>query len=112
MRALGKLRLILGYCQPSTVTLAEMCIIFSTVSSWSLCVTTTFYRLNHMASVPYFVCKTSLALFLDCGDKGKISPFRQIPRTSQVALVVKNLPANAGDAGVAGLNPGRQDPLE
>ena len=47
MRALGKLLLILGYCQPSTVTLAEMCIIFSTVSNWSLCVTTTFYRLNH-----------------------------------------------------------------
>ena len=111
MRALGKL-LILGYCQPSAVTLAEMCVSFSTLSNWSTCVTTTFYHLDHMASVPCFVCKTSLALFPDCSDKGKISPFRQIPRTSQAALAVKNPPANAGDAGVAGLIPGQEDPLE
>ena len=112
MRALGKLLLILGYYQPSAATLAEMCIIFSSLSNWSTCVTTTFYHLNCMASVPYFVCKASLALSLDCSDKGKISPFRQIPRTSQVVLVVNNLPANAGDAAVAGLIPGREDPLE
>ena len=31
---------------------------------------------------------------------------------SQVALVVKNLPANAGDVRDVGLTPGSEDPLE
>ena len=33
-------------------------------------------------------------------------------RASQVPLVVKNLPANAGDVGDTGLNLCRADPLE
>ena len=33
-------------------------------------------------------------------------------RTSQVALVVRNLPANAGDGGEGGSVPGCEDPLE
>ena len=33
-------------------------------------------------------------------------------RASQVALVVKNLPTNAGDVRDAGLIPGQEDPLE
>ena len=32
--------------------------------------------------------------------------------TSQMALVVKNMPANAGDIRDMGLIPGREDPLE
>ena len=35
-----------------------------------------------------------------------------LTRTSQVALVIKNLPTNAGDTGDTGLVPGSQDPLE
>ena len=38
--------------------------------------------------------------------------FPSIPRTSQVALVVKNPPANAGNTGEAGSILGREDPLE
>ena len=33
-------------------------------------------------------------------------------RSSQVVLVVKNLPANAEDGRDAGLKPGQEDPLE
>ena len=37
---------------------------------------------------------------------------KTLTRASQVALVVKNLPTNAGDTGDTGLVPGSQDPLE
>ena len=39
-------------------------------------------------------------------------PEYHILRVSQVVLVVKNLPANAGDLGDTGLIPGVEDPLE
>lgn len=76
MEALG---LILGCCHLSALTPAEMYIIFSSFSNWSMCVTTVFCCLNHMASVPHFVYETPLALLLDPNDEGEISPCRQAP---------------------------------
>ena len=44
--------------------------------------------------------------FLREGENGYLGPFSTPCRVSQVALVIKNLPAKAGDARDVGLIPG------
>ena len=45
-------------------------------------------------------------------QKIKLSSHHVVPGTSQVSLLVKNLPVNAGDGGEVGSVPGYEDPLE
>ena len=44
--------------------------------------------------------------------KGELGPASLTPGASQVALVVKNLPTNAGDIETWVLSLGQEDPLE